>query len=77
MSLHREDKLEELPTFLKTRKRRRSVESNAGIRHRSCSSKTRFHTLEHTKACKREHGYRAYYCVLCNGWHLTKQEVGR
>lgn len=64
---------EELSSFEKTRKRRREVPTNAGTRHRSCKSKTRFHTLEHTKACKREHGYRAYYCALCNGWHLTKR----
>lgn len=74
MSLHREDKFEELPPFEKTRKHRRDLRVRANTRKRSCTRKTRFHSEEHTKACCRAHGYRAYYCALCNGWHVTSKD---
>lgn len=52
-------------------------------RRRMCHDKQRYH--DHEEAIlsarsyqrKRQTHLRAYECPFCNGWHLTKQAVGR
>jgi hypothetical protein len=75
MSLHHDDGLDDLPSFEKTRKRRRAHPARNGQRNRMCTGKKRYHNQDHAKQCGRIYGYSTYYCWLCNGWHLTKREM--
>lgn len=34
-------------------------------------------SLNHHQSDRPEHPTRAYYCQLCDGWHLTKQEYSQ
>lgn len=45
------------------------------IRRKSCASKRRYRDAEQAKDARRHWpGQRAYFCVLCNGYHLTKDD---
>jgi len=76
------------PRFQKLKKKnkknelsKRSFKNGAAV-HRECTGKSRFRDKEEAKVAlqnialdpRPNKPFRAYYCIFCNGYHVTSQE---